>query len=139
MWTIEMSTLRYPEDIKLKNEMDSYIINCEFIDPIIEQPTQPPAEQTQPPEQTQAPSVMNEEVASPQPSASDDDATPVPLPSNDADDIRRKLKEAWEQTYPTETCGGFEVGKTIFNVMLGVSKTSSNLLSKDRVEGMLIS
>ena len=91
-----MSTLRYPEDIKLKNEMDSYIIKCEFIDPIIEQPTQPPAEQTQPPEQTQAPSVMNEEVASPQPSASDDDATPVPLPSNDADDIRRKLKEAWE-------------------------------------------
>jgi hypothetical protein len=96
LWTIEMSTLKKPDDIKLKTEIDSYIINCDFIDPF------------EPPEQTQqAPPPVENEVASPQPSSSndddDDDDETDTLPSNDADDIRRKLKEAWEQIYPTVT------------------------------------
>lgn len=61
--------------------------------------------QEQPPEQTQqAPPPVVNEVPSPQPSSSNCDAdTPDPLPSDNADDVHRKLKDVWEQTCPTQT------------------------------------
>jgi hypothetical protein len=98
MWTIQMLTLKRPDEIKLKMEMDSFIINCDFVD-AIDNPVEQPPEQTQ-----QAPPPIVNEVPSPQASLSDDDTdTPDLLPSNDADDVRRKLKDAWEQTCFTET------------------------------------
>jgi hypothetical protein len=99
---IEKSTPKKPDEIKLKREINCHILNCDFLDTSIAIDYR--IEQS--PEQSPLPFV-----ASPQPRSSDDDAMDdlepsnlrVPLPSTNADDVRCKLKEAWEKTYPSET------------------------------------
>ena len=53
MWTIEVSTLKRPDEIKLKKEMDFCIANSDFVDTGMSVASDDPMEQ--PPEQTQAP------------------------------------------------------------------------------------
>jgi hypothetical protein len=113
LWTIDMSTLKNPDEIKLKTELDFYIINCHHLDASIavDHPIEQQAEQAEPSALQPAASLSDDPIIEPpteptapvpQPSSSEDDALIHPIPS-DADDIRRKLKDAWEQTYPTVT------------------------------------
>jgi hypothetical protein len=105
---IKMSTLKKPDEVKLKREIDSHILNYDiFLDTSIA--IDDPIEQS--PEQSPAQSSATE-VVSPQLSSSDDDVmedlepsnSSTPLPYNNADNINdNKLKEAWEKIYPSET------------------------------------
>jgi hypothetical protein len=65
MWTIKVSTLQKPDQIKLKRKIDACILNCDFLDTSIA--IDDPIEQS--PEQSPLPFI----AASPQPRSSDDD------------------------------------------------------------------